>query len=59
VKYWREALAKMVKTETWKKVLAEQSWTPAYMDAPEFKAFLDKVNQEYKEIFEELGILAK
>jgi len=59
VKYWRETLAKMVKTESWKKVMAEQSWTPAYMDAPEFKAFLDKINEEYKEIFEELGILVK
>lgn len=59
LKYWRETIAKMVKTETWKKVMAEQSWTPAYMDAPEFKAFLDNVNEEYKEIFEELGILAK
>ncbi len=59
VKYWRETLAKMVKTETWKKVMTEQSWTLAYQDAPEFKTFLDKTNEEYKEIFEELGILAK
>ncbi|MCX7774994.1 MAG: tripartite tricarboxylate transporter substrate-binding protein [Rectinemataceae bacterium] len=59
VNYWRDALAKMVKTETWKKIMAEQSWTPAYMDQPEFKAFLDKVNEEYTEIFEEIGILVK
>ncbi|MCX8012793.1 MAG: tripartite tricarboxylate transporter substrate binding protein, partial [Rectinema sp.] len=40
VKYWRETLAKMVKTETWKKVMTEQSWTLAYQDAPEFKTCL-------------------
>ena len=59
VKYWREALAKLSTTATWKRIMEEQSWAPAYMDAPDFKAFLDKANAEYTEIFEELGILVK
>lgn len=59
VTYWRNALAKMSESASWKKIMAEQAWTPAYMDQPEFKSFLDKTNDEYKDIFEELGILAK
>lgn len=39
--------------------MEEQSWTPYYMDQPDFVKFLDKVNQEYTEIFDEIGILAK
>lgn len=59
VSYWRDAIGKMVKTATWKKIMEEQSWTPYYMDQPDFVKFLDKVNQEYTEIFDEIGILAK
>jgi len=59
VKFWRDALAKLAKSATWQKIMVEQSWTPAYMDAPEFTAFLEKANAEYTDIFEELGILVK
>ncbi len=59
VKYWRDAIARMSQSASWKKIMGEQAWTPAYMDQPEFKAFLDKTNDEYKAIFEELGILVK
>lgn len=59
VKYWRETLAKLVKTPTWAKMIEQNAWTPAYMDAPEFSAFLDKFNADNESIFAELGILVK
>ncbi len=59
VKYWRETLAKLVKTPTWAKMIEQNAWTPAYMDAPEFSAFLEKFNADNESIFAELGILVK
>lgn len=59
VKFWRDALAKLSKSASWKKIMDEQSWAPAYMDQPEFVNFLDKANAEYTDIFEEIGILVK
>lgn len=59
LKYWRDAFAKMVQTPTWKKIMAEQAWTPSYLDTAEFNAFLDQSNADNAAIFEELGILAK
>lgn len=59
VKFWRDALAKLMKSASWKAIMEQQAWTPSYLDQPEFKAFLDKANTEYTEIFEELGILVK
>ena len=59
VKYWRETLAKLVKTSTWAKIVEQNAWAPAYLDQPDFKAFLDKSDKDNTEIFAELGILAK
>jgi len=59
VKFWRDALAKLSKSASWKTIMEQQAWTPSYLDQPEFMAFLDKANAEYTEIFEELGILVK
>ena len=59
VNYWRDAIAKMSKSPTWKKIMEEQAWAPAYLDQPEFIAFLEDTEKEYSAIFEELGILVK
>ncbi len=59
VKYWREALAKLSTSPTWVKLMEQNAWTPAYLDQPEFLAFLDKANADAVEMFEELGILVK
>ncbi|AZO94860.1 tripartite tricarboxylate transporter substrate binding protein [Iocasia frigidifontis] len=56
-KYWRETIAKMVKTPEWQEACVRNNWTQSYADADEFKAFLDKVNQEYKSILKEIGML--
>jgi putative tricarboxylic transport membrane protein len=58
-KFWREALGKMVKTQEWKDTRAQFGWDDVYMDGPEFAAFLDKTNAEYKSVLGELGMLAK
>jgi len=39
--------------------MEEQAWAPAYLDQPEFIAFLEDTEKEYSAIFEELGILVK
>lgn len=59
VKYWTDVLAKMVETEEWKEARERNNWDDAYLDADEFKAFLDKTNEDYKGILEEIGMLKK
>jgi len=41
------------------KILEEQAWSPMYLDQPDFIKFLDKTNEEYATILEEIGMLAK
>lgn len=57
VKYWQDTLAKMVETPEWKEVCATNGWDLAYANGPEFKTFLDKTNDQYKEILNVLGML--
>jgi len=57
--YWREALAKLAVSPTWKKIMEQNAWTPAYLDTPGFNGFLNRADLESREIFEELGILVK
>lgn len=59
VKYWEEALGKMVQTQAWKDICAKNGWTPAYMKAADFKQFLDKANGEYKSLLQDVGLAGK
>lgn len=56
--YWQEVLAKMVKTPEWAEACKRNGWDQKYMNAADFKAFLDKTNREYMEIMEEINMLA-
>lgn len=56
VKYWSDVLAKMVQTPEWKEVVKKNGWTEAFMGPEEFKAFLDKTNEEYKSLLMEVGL---
>jgi putative tricarboxylic transport membrane protein len=57
VKYWRETLAKMVKTPEWEAAKKTNGWDDAYLDAPDFAKFLVQVNEDYKIVLSEIGML--
>lgn len=57
VDYWTDAFARMVKTEQWQQALKKNGWDDAYQNAEDFKVFLDKVNEDYKTILAEIGML--
>ncbi len=57
VTYWRETFAKMVKTDEWKAARKTNGWDDAYLDAPEFGKFLEKVNEDYKAILKDIGMI--
>lgn len=59
VKAWDEALAKVVKSKTWKDGIAKQGWDDAYMPSAEYKAFLEKEGTSFEATFNELGIAKK
>jgi len=56
VKYLTEALSKMVQTLEWKEICQKNGWTEAYMGPEEFGKFLEKTNEEYKALLQEIGL---
>lgn len=54
VQYWSEVLAKMVKTPEWDAAEKRNGWDDAYLNGPEFKAFLAETNTKYKAILDEI-----
>ena len=57
VNFWRDTFAKMVKTDEWKAARKKNGWDDAYLDGPAFGEFLAKVNEEYKGILSDIGML--
>lgn len=57
VAYWRDTLGKMVKTPEWQQAKKTNGWDDAYLDAPDFVKFLENVNEDYKTILSEIGML--
>ena len=56
VQYWRSALAKMVESPAWKKVLAQNQWVNTF-ETDTFRASLDRDNQLYSTLLGQLGLL--
>lgn len=56
VEYMEGALAKMVETDQWKEICKKNGWAEAFMGSEEFKQFLDKTNEEYKVLLQEIGL---
>lgn len=54
VKYWREALHKMVATPEWKAALKRNGWDDAYQDSQAFTTFLSNTNEQYKTLIKEV-----
>ncbi|MDK2809966.1 MAG: putative tricarboxylic transport rane protein [Petroclostridium sp.] len=57
VKYWSETLKKMSETSEWKELCKKNGWDIVYSDGQEFASFLDKTNEEYKALLQEIGML--
>jgi putative tricarboxylic transport membrane protein len=56
VKYWDATLAKMVKTDAWKKFLTQYQWFDAYADSAAFTRDLKQENEIYAKILTDLGM---
>jgi len=59
VNFWRNTFAKMVKTDEWKAARKKNGWDDAYLDGPDFEKFLGQVNEKYKGILSDIGMLKK
>jgi len=57
--YWRETLAKMVKTQEWKDMEKRYGWDDVYLDAPDFEKFLLETEASYKDILTQIGMIKK
>ena len=56
VKYWEQTLAKLMKTDAWKKALERHLWFDAYADAETFRRDLAAENKVYTEVLTQLGM---
>ena len=56
VKYWDQTLSRLVKTESWKKILDRYQWFDAYADSATFRRDLEQENKVYAEILTQLGM---
>lgn len=56
VAYWEKTLGALVKTEAWKKHLAQHGWFDAYADAATFRKALEAEEKIYTQILTELGM---
>jgi putative tricarboxylic transport membrane protein len=56
VRYWDQALSKMVKSESWKKILERHQWFDAYADSATFRKELAQEEKAYAEILSQVGL---
>ncbi|HET6618622.1 MAG TPA: tripartite tricarboxylate transporter substrate binding protein [Dongiaceae bacterium] len=52
-----DAVDKMVKSDGWKKVLADKDWMDLYMPGDEFSKYLDSENARVTDILKKLGLV--
>ncbi len=56
VEYWDQTLAKMVKTNAWKKALDRFGWHDAYADSARFRKELGEEEKAYAQLLTQLGM---
>jgi putative tricarboxylic transport membrane protein len=56
VQYWDRTLAKMVKTDSWKKALDRFGWYDAYAGSAQFRKDLAQEEKAYAQILTQLGM---
>ncbi len=57
VDFWQETLQKMSETPQWQEACIINGWDNVYLNGEEFTAYLEKVNEQYKGILTEIGML--
>ncbi|MDT4761258.1 tripartite tricarboxylate transporter substrate binding protein [Sphaerochaeta sp. PS] len=57
VAYWEKTLSELVKTPEWKAALTKYGWDDVYLNGPDFTTFLEKTEQDYKVILQEIGMI--
>ena len=53
----RDTLNKMVETPEWDEACKKNGWDETYLNTEDFNKFLDKTNEDYKAILQEIGML--
>lgn len=56
VAYWNKTLSALIKTDVWKKQLAQHGWYDAYADAAAFRKDIEAEEKIYTQILGELGL---
>ncbi|MCF7935553.1 MAG: tripartite tricarboxylate transporter substrate binding protein [Synergistales bacterium] len=56
VDHLQEALSKMVKTEAWDEICTKNGWTKAFMGSEGFGDFLEKQNEQYKDLLKSINM---
>lgn len=54
VLYWENVLKELSESGEWKKTCDRYGWTMEYKNHEEFSAFLDQMNEEYRELLEDV-----
>ena len=55
IAFWDERLARLMKTEQWKKMLAQHGWADAFADSAQFKRELEAEREITGKLLRELG----
>jgi putative tricarboxylic transport membrane protein len=56
VKYWEQTIARLMKTNAWKKALDRHQWFDGYADSATFRKDIEQENKVYTEVLTELGM---
>jgi len=59
LKAWEDILGKMVKTKTWKELLARYDWNAAFLPGDKYKAYLEDEHRQFAATFKEMNIVKK
>ncbi|MBS3977900.1 MAG: tripartite tricarboxylate transporter substrate binding protein [Syntrophomonadaceae bacterium] len=57
IKFWSDAIARMVQQESWKATLKDLGLFPYYMPAEEYKAYLEKRTVAFESLLREVGLI--
>ncbi|GAK56608.1 hypothetical protein U27_03570 [Candidatus Vecturithrix granuli] len=57
VAFWRETLQKMSETPEWQEACKNNGWDNVFLAGDEFVAYIEKVNEQYKEVLGAIGML--
>ncbi|MGE5523061.1 MAG: Bug family tripartite tricarboxylate transporter substrate binding protein [Rhodospirillaceae bacterium] len=59
LKAWEDMLGRMVKTRTWKELLARYDWDDAFLPGEQYKAYLEEEHRQFAATFKEMNIVKK